>query len=789
VQITGVRIESAETGLQVVLETVEGELAAPTTETVGNALIIEIPNAVLALPEEEGFEQFEPAEGIAFVSVTGLPDNRVQVSITGTDALPEVQVRTEAGNLLLSVVPGTVRGDDADEAINDETIEVVVTGEQETGYYVPNTSVGTRTDTPLRDIPQSIQVVPQQVLRDQNITRLDEVIRNVPGATPSESSSQIFGSFTSRGFNVSAFNNSNYLRNGLRDPAGSFLIDFTGVDRLEFLRGPASVLYGVGSPGGRINLVTKQPLRDPFYAIDVTIGNFDFYRGAIDLSGPLNNSRTILYRLNASYLNRNNFIDFFEQRGPSVSPTVNFALGERTRLILEGDYSNRNGTFLRGLPAVGTVLSNPNGDIPRNRNIGEPDDSHERTTGRVGYRFEHQFSDNWSFRNAFGATFYESSLDALFSESFDADDRTLNRFRIRSGESVDAYSLTAEVIGRFLTGSIEHQLVLGTALSRFNYLSFGGTASASSLDLFNPVYGQPRETVPTTFDSGLLSDTLGIYVQDQVALTENLRLVLGGQFDLFRQTDNDFLSDTETSQSGNAFSPFIGIVYQPVEPISLYASYARSFTPTIGRAFDGSQFAPERGTQYEVGVKADLNDQLSATLALYNLTRTNVLTDDNTPGVPPGFSIQTGEQRSRGIELNITGEILPGWNIIAGYAYTDARITEDNTLSVGNRLNNVPENAFNLWTTYEFQSGDLQGLGFGLGLFYVGEREGDLGNTFQLPSYLRTDAAIYYQRNRFRASLNFKNLFDIGYFEAAEDDLNVFYGEPFTVQGTVSWQF
>ncbi|MBE9016326.1 TonB-dependent receptor [Chroococcidiopsidales cyanobacterium LEGE 13417] len=223
-----------------------------------------------------------------------------------------------------------------------------------------------------------------------------------------------------------------------------------------------------------------------------------------------------------------------------------------------------------------------------------------------------------------------------------------------------------------------------------------------------------------------------------------------------------------------------------IEPISLYASYIRSFTPAIGRSFDGSQFQPERGTQYEVGVKADLNDRLSATLALYDLTRSNVLTDDP---INEGFSIQTGKQKSQGIELNISGEILPGWNVFGGYAYTNARITEDETFDVDNRLSSTPENAFNLWTTYEIQQGSLQGLGFGLGLYFVGEQQGDLANTFQLPSYFRTDASIFYKRDRFRAALNFRNLFDADYFEAATSRLRVFYGEPFTVQGTVSWEF
>ena len=204
------------------------------------------------------------------------------------------------------------------------------------------------------------------------------------------------------------------------------------------------------------------------------------------------------------------------------------------------------------------------------------------------------------------------------------------------------------------------------------------------------------------FDGDQLTRTLGIYIQDQVTLTENLKLLLGGRFDLFEQ-DFRFQSNID-SASGDAFSPRIGIVYQPIEPISLYASYSKSFVPVQGTAFGGGVFEPERGTQYEIGVKADVNEQLSATLALYDLTRTNVTTDDPDN---PDFQIQTGEQRSRGVELSVQGEILPGWNIIAGYAYTDAEITEDNVFDERNRLVNVPKNAFNLWTSYEIRQGTL----------------------------------------------------------------------------------
>ena len=263
-------------------------------------------------------------------------------------------------------------------------------------------------------------------------------------------------------------------------------------------------------------------------------------------------------------------------------------------------------------------------------------------------------------------------------------------------------------------------------------------------------------------------------------------MVLGGRYDIASARSEDFLSNTSEFQQNEAFSPTVGIVYTPIEPISLYVSYSRSFQQEVGTSFDGSIFEPQRGTQYEIGLKADVTDQLSATLALYDLTRSNLLTEDPNN---PGFDIQTGEQNSQGIELSVAGEILPEWNISAGYAYNDARITEDNNFDEGNRLNNAPENSFSLWTTYQIPEGEFAGLGFGLGLFYIGERQGDLANTFTLPDYLRTDAVIFYERDQFRAAVNVRNLFDIDYFETAQNALRVYPGEPTAVSASISWQF
>jgi iron complex outermembrane recepter protein len=779
VQITGVQVEAIETGLQVVLETAEGSLALPETRTVGNALIVDIENAAIA----EEFSQANPTEGVALVSVTALPDDRVRVAITGTDAPPVAEVTSNAQGLVLAVTLGS-----AGAATEEDTIQVVVTGEQDEDYNPSSATTATRTDTPLQDIPQSIQVVPQELLRDQQVTRLDDALRNVPGAT------QDFNSGPSLTYRIRGFEalNNNLLRNGQVDAGAGELVELSSVERVEVLRGPASVLFGLGNPGGSINIVTKQPLSNPFYAIDATVGSYSFYRGAIDLSGPLNSSETVLYRFNTAYRNSGSFIDFYTSENLNISPVISLALGERTNLTLEGDYiESRDSGFTPFVPVIGSVLSNPNGRIPRDRNVGEPSDEINSTLARAGYRLEHELNDTWTLRNSFLFNHRDYNDQRTLPGTLAADNRTLSRsYREFEFESI-SYNLATNVVGEFSTGSIQHQLLFGIDLNSYeNLVPSFRSAVAAPLDIFDPIYGRAPGVLGEEFSNTTITNSLGIYLQDQIDLTDNVIVLLGGRFDAFDQTSEDFSANTETDRSDSAFSPRLGIVYQPIPDISLYASYISSFTPGSGVFLFGGSLEgtvePERGRQYEVGVKADLTEQLSATLALYDLTRTNVLTEDPDN---PGFQIQTGEQNSQGIELSVTGEILSGWNVYGGYAYTDAQITEDNTFEEGNRLPNTPEHAFNLWTTYEIQQGDLQGWGVGLGLFFVGDRAGDLENTYEIPSYLRTDAAIFYERDRFRAALNLRNLFDIRYFENGSSSTRVNYGQPFTVQGTISWRF
>ncbi|MDZ8261518.1 TonB-dependent siderophore receptor [Nostoc sp. ChiQUE01b] len=673
-------------------------------------------------------------------------------------------------------------------AEGDEPIELVVTGEQD-GYNVPDASTATRTDTPLRDIPQSIQVVPQQVIKDQQITRISDVVRNVSGVTPQGGYAGATDNYNIRGFTT--YDN---LRNGFA--VQDNFVNPTNIERVEVLKGPASVLYGQFEPGGVVNYITKQPLTEPYYSAEFTAGSFSTYRPSIDISGPLNLDKTLLYRLNAAYENFGSFIDFGNQKVLAIAPALSYKIGDATTLTLEYEYLKLDRTYYDGLPPDPNIFK-----APISRFLGEPGDRFSKETHSVFLNVNHRFSENIRLRSGFSVTVNNSEESEFRPNSIDADGHTvLRRFAAGPGYYQN-YSLQNDLISNFSTGSIQHQVLVGLEWNKsiygYDYLR-GSVSLTPSIDLFNPVYGA---SPPPEFDEAASRErydrnTIAVYLQDQVTLLPSLKLLVGGRYDFVHrknrvQTLDSFGRDpiddaTVDRLYDDAFSPRVGIVYQPLPPISIYASYSRSFNPSSSQTVDRTQLPPERGTQYEVGVKGELiKDRLSATFAAYDITKQNVATTD--PG-NSDYYIAIGEVKSRGLEFDLSGQILPGWNVIASYFINDAFVSVgDKNNPEGDSLVNAPGAGGSLWTTYEIQSGGMRGLGFGGGIFYTGDREATLPNTFKIPSYVRADATIFYKRDRWRVGLNFKNLFGTTYYDSQGYYLRP--GAPFTVLGTVSFEF
>ncbi len=472
-----------------------------------------------------------------------------------------------------------------------------------------------------------------------------------------------------------------------------------------------------------------------------------------------------------------------------IAPTLSWQIGDDTELTLEYSYLNVTQPVDRGL----VVLSdNEVADIPFSTFLGDPDNRQDVEESRTELYLDHRFNDSLSLRTLLRYTTATETGAGLTSQITDDSEDDRN-FPVEEGSNArgffETFTIQNDLTAKFNTGSLEHTVLFGVEYFT-GFQSFigerrpSGTIDIFNASAFNPVTDEPFELI---FEGEFKTDSFGIFLQDQIAIFDNLQFVIGGRFDTVDDDEEDFLEGGIFEAKADAFSPRLGIVYQPIEPVSLYASFNRSFTPTFGMGVNNEPFDPQRGTAYEIGVKTEvIQEKLSSTLAFYDTTLTNVTTEDPNN---PDFEIQTGEQNSQGIELDIAGEILPGWNIFAGYAYTDAKVTEDNTIPVGNRLVNVPENNFNLWTTYTLQEGSLEGLGFGAGVFYIGERAGDLDNSFFVDGYTRVDAAIYYERANYRVALNFKNLFNAEFIEGTGGRQEVYPGAPFIVLGTVSVEF
>ncbi|QKQ75100.1 TonB-dependent siderophore receptor [Nostoc sp. TCL240-02] len=650
IQVTGIRLSKTDLGIEVILETKQGDRLQPTSRTEANNLIIEIPNSKLILPnDQKEYRNDNPISGITSVTVTQLDGNISRVTVTGSAGVPQAELFDSDQGLIFGLTPSASTAQqpptsqpptqdkptpenqpEKPSASTDEPIELVVTGDQDTGYNAPDAATATKTDTPLRDIPASIQVIPQQVIRDQGAISVRDVVRNVSGVTYASSFGSRRESFTVRGFGTETF------LNGFRGE------DFTrtqeesaNIDRIEILKGPASILYGRVDPSGIINLVTKKPLFNPFYELNFTAGSYSFYRPTLDFTGPLNDEKTLAYRLNIAYEDAGSFRDRVQTERFFFAPSFTYKLSENTSLNLDVSYLRDARPIDRGL----VVLSdNKVPNIPLGRYLGDPTKQEQFTQTLVALYLDHRFNSNLSLKSVFRYTASTESGPGATLQIFDdtKDDRTFGLGDSIGNQYYETYSWQNDLTAKIKTGAIQHTVLLGLELTREKSFFSGTSRSAGFIDVFNPSYNFTFGEFDPLRTGNDITETFDIYLQDQITLLNNLKLLLGGRFDTYHyeSTSNDVAN---TPDNADAFTPRIGIVYQPIKEVSLYSSYSQSFTPNSGRSISNQPFDPQRGTGYEVGVKTDLlNSRLSSTLAYYDTRLKNILTDDLDN---PGYSI------------------------------------------------------------------------------------------------------------------------------------------------------
>jgi len=656
------------------------------------------------------------------------------------------------------------------------------------GYRATRSASATRTDTAIHETPQSISVVPAQVVEDIGATRLEDALDYAGGVERGNN----FGGQGLTEFLVRGFSTQEFYRNGFAVNRGyPNMPDASTLERIEVLRGPASMLYGRGDPGGTFNIVSKQPQAERRTVLGSQVNTDGLRRGTLDTTGALDESAAFTYRLNLVAEGSDSFRDHVESERYNIAPVLRWQLSDDTALILEGDYLHNRHPMDRGL----TRYPNQAGDLSRDRFLGE--ESAGKLTNQnatTQLRLEHQLDSQWMLRG--GIQYLDGSLDggAVENNGLAADGRTVGRNYSERWLNWNDLAVQANLEGHFDAAGLAHTLLLGVEFDDFNYDSqidrSGGATSDFPIDLYDPVYGQPLPalTRTTTYDDENLK-SYAFFLQDQIALTERLTAQVGARLERFEQRyENKLTPAGSWDQAHNAVSPRFGLIYDLTEELAVYANTSRSFKPNRGADRSSQAFDPEKGIAHEVGIKYELPEHdLSVTAALFHITKENALTSDP---LDSNYQIAAGEARSRGFDISVAGNITPQWRVIGGYAYVDAEVTESSSASMpaGTRLANVPRHSFNLLDTYEFAEGPLAGLGVGMGIKYVGDRKGGATSTaFDMDAYTTVDLLAYYPlTERVRLNLNLNNLFDEEYEERAWGNIWAYPGAPRTLQAGIA---
>ncbi len=673
-----------------------------------------------------------------------------------------------------------------------EPMQIRASKEDE-GYVVPNANTATKTDTPILETPFSIQVVNEEVMQDQQAYRLEDVVKNVSGmlSLPSPYSAA-YETLQSRGFASEPF------RDGQRI---MFLtVPLANAERVEVLKGSAAIQYGRVEPGGMVNVVTKKPLSAPHYSIQQQIGSFDTYRTTADLTGPVNEDKTLMYRINAEYLDKDFFVDHVFDQRTFIAPSFTWQPSAGTSLTFAYEYRNEKEQAATGVPVIGKRPAS----IPTSRFFGEPDLQNHFKAEVFNLTGEHEFNEHWTVKAGIGSYRGNYKYANVVNAGLAADNVTLSRWGLGSDydhrNTEDAY---IDVTGKFDTAGIKHTALLGMDYHRFRNYANWADWTLPVININDPVYGlvtkATLEASPVTAWWNRTDQWHGIYLQDQLNFDDKLYLLLGGRYDSTDMSNGfagtsmaDAKAATQTKRE-HEFSPKLGLTYKPYEWLSLYGSYTEAFGgwANTGVTFSGKMLDPESSKQYEVGSKGEFFDgKLSASVALYELTKKNLAISDL---AHPGFSLSNGEVTSKGIEFDMSGKITSNLSLIGNLAYGDVTITKDTNGTQGNRKANTPHTMAGLWLKYDFLGDYLDGLSIGGGIYAASSAHGDDADTFKLPGYARLDVYAAYKlkvgTHNVTAQLNINNLLDKTYYPSAQGRAQVFAAEPLNAIGSVKFEF
>ena len=685
----------------------------------------------------------------------------------------------------LLILPTSAFAAEPDTATDLDSVEV-------RAPIAKRSQTATKTDTPLIEAPQSISVVTAQQMRDRAIHGVEEAVWYVAGAQGGGYGEDTRSDWLLvRGFSPARYMDGLALTDGVW--TGATRIEPYGLERLDVLKGPTSVSYGAMPPGGLVNMVSKRPTEQALREIELQVGNYGLRQAAFDFGGPLGDSGTLFYRLTGLARNSDNVVDYVQDDRYYFAPALTWKPSDATSLTLLARWQKADTAQGGGfLPAAGTLLPNPNGKIPMNRFTGEPGwNDYLKTMKSAGYEFAHRFDGGVEFRQNLRYTRVDVDHDAgVGTFGLQGDLRTLTRYLFPLEEHSKSLAVDNNLQFGFDTGRWNHTVLAGVDYRRLqsDYASafaFG----APPLDVFDPVYGAPIVVPAYTSHEDKVQQQLGVYVQDQIRYGGWVITAAGRQDWVRTRTDNLIANPvTRTRQDDRRFSGRLGVNYVFESGFAPYLAYSQSFQPTVGADFFGRAFKPTTGEQVEAGLKYQpASGRGLATLAVYQIDQKNSLSVDPNHTL---FSVQQGETRVRGLELEGRWNLRGGLSLYGAYSYTDAEITRStDAASIGKQVALQPRHSASLGADYTLAYGALSGLGVGGGVRYVGDHYGDLYNEWKTPSYTLFDATVHYDYDQWRFQLNASNLFGKEYISACNSALWCYYGYPRTVTATVRYQW
>lgn len=624
---------------------------------------------------------------------------------------------------------------------NEQQLKEVIISSKK-GINAQPVSIGKMT-IDLMDLPQSVTVIGQSIIRDQQSLRLSDIVKNVNGVYLSSTRAGTQESFSARGY---GFSSTNMFKNGSRVNSG-VMPEVSSLEKVEVLKGSAAILYGNVAPGGIINMVTKQP---KFYfggEVSLRAGSFGLIKPSFDVYGPI--SSKVAFRLNGTYEKADSYRDVVHSKRYYINPSMLIKLGKKTTLLLQGDYLDNNATPDFG---IGTLNNTIIPDLPRSAFLGTSWQYNKAKQTTVTANLKHAFNENWSINTTASYQLYNRdyySIERIIADSIGDWVRPLNKILSKEDYRIGQVDIT----GKFKTGKIDHTLLTGVDADTYNTTSytFNNPTTYDKINILDPNKYVPRSDIPEASKVTRVQtpvNRIGVYIQDLISLGDKFKLLAGVRWSQQKSppaTTAYLLKDSVAkgiAKSDNAFSPRLGVVYKPVASTSVFVSYANSFSVNSGTDVFGGALSPSIIDQYEAGIKNEFfNGKLSANLTFYKIINNNLAqtaqfaADGVTPNSNTALKELVGQTTSDGIEADISSQPAPGLNIMAGYSYNYMRYTNITTAKgnyiEGERLVNTPSHTANSSMFYTFQKAALKGLKMGAAIFYIGDRFGGYNNMQQ----------------------------------------------------------